>query len=50
MKFENEIFGRSYFVRALEKLGIQTSSSFVCIPEFKANFLFFGVYMAWFFI
>ena len=32
--------------RKLERLGIQTSSSFVkiwkvCIPEFKANFLFF---------
>ena len=40
--------------RILEKLGIQTSSSFVklsqvCIPEFKAIFLIFGVYMACFF-
>ena len=26
--------------RILERLGIQTSSSFVCIPEFKTNFLF----------
>ena len=40
--------------RLLERHGIQTSSSFVkiwmvCIPNFKANFLFFfGVYMAWF--
>ena len=22
----------------------------VCIPEFKANFLFFGIYIAWFLI
>ena len=28
--------------RILERLGIQTSSSFVCIPEFKANFLIFS--------
>ena len=39
--------------KMLEKRKIQTSSSFdqiwlVCIPEFKANFLFFGIYIAWF--
>ena len=38
----------------LERLGIQTSPSFVkiwsvCIPEFKAKLLFFGVHMACFF-
>ena len=27
--------------RILKGLGIQTSFSFVCIPSFKANFLFF---------
>ena len=36
--------------RILERLGIQTSSSFVKIPNFKANFLFFGVCMARFFV
>ena len=31
--------------RILERHGIQTSSSFVCIPNFKANFFFFfGLY------
>ena len=29
---------------------ILTNDDEVCIPNFKANFLFFGVYMAWFFI
>ena len=43
------------FKRILERCGIQTSSLFVkiwlvCIDEFKANFYFFGIYMAWFFI
>ena len=36
--------------RIIERLGIQTSSSFVYIPNIKANFLFVsGIYMACFF-
>jgi hypothetical protein len=36
-------------MRILERLEIQTSSSFVKIFEFKANsFILFGVYIAWF--
>ena len=46
------IFLESTAKRILERFGIQISSSFfkIFIPEFKASFLFFGVYMAWFFI
>ena len=39
--------------RILARHGIQTSSFvkiwLVCSPEFKTNFLFFGIHMAWFF-
>ena len=35
--------------RILERLGIQTSSSFVCIPDFKPISYFLGVFMACFF-
>ena len=27
----------------------KNQTSLTVIPEFKANFLFFGIYMAWFF-
>ena len=49
MTFEVSNINFSYTVmRILERLGIQTSSSFVkiCIPEFKQISYFFGIYMA----